>query len=234
MQRQNPKVRQNTSSKGNDKESASLILMMDLLELNGTAIGVLKEGVFFDKTYKNLRKCLLKNYNVREIISIPHDQFENTTTKTSIVIFDNTPNKTTEVVFSDLVVERYQEDKFQEIMGDVYLVENKDDIRELTDVIVSRASREELLKQPIVSLKGKDYGKKELIVGQGYQLVKLGDVCEFLPKSKRHASFGQSTGQFNFYTSSNKVQKCDVADYVEESLIVGDGGEANIKIDAYV
>jgi type I restriction enzyme S subunit len=52
-----------------------------------------------------------------------------------------------------------------------------------------------------------------------------------MPKSKRNASFGQSTGQYNFYTSSDKVQKCDVVDYNEECLIVGDGGVANIKID---
>jgi type I restriction-modification system DNA methylase subunit len=75
---------------GNDKESCSLMLVMDMLEIGGTCIGVLKEGVFFNKTYKNLRKCLIENYNVREIISVPSDQFENTSTKTSIIIFDNT------------------------------------------------------------------------------------------------------------------------------------------------
>ena len=75
---------------GNDKESVSLMLLMDIVEEGGTAIGVLKEGVFFSSKYKKLRKCLIENYNVREIISVPQDQFENTTTKTSIVIFDNT------------------------------------------------------------------------------------------------------------------------------------------------
>ena len=89
---------------GNDKESCSLMLIMDMVDVNGTAIGVLKEGVFFNKTYKDIRKCLVENFNVREIISVPQDQFENTSTKTSIVIFDNTKEKTTEVKFSDLVV----------------------------------------------------------------------------------------------------------------------------------
>ncbi len=63
--------------KGNDKEACSLILLMDILEVGGTAIGVLKEGVFFNSSYKDLRKCLIENYNVREIISVPPDQFEN-------------------------------------------------------------------------------------------------------------------------------------------------------------
>ena len=218
--------------KGNDKESCSLMLLMDILEVGGTAIGVLKEGVFFNKTYKDLRKCLVENFNVREVISVPQDQFENTSTKTSIIIFDNSEEKTTsEVKFSDLVVERYTEDKFAEVFGDIVVIENKDDIIGVSDTLVSQATREEILGNAICSLNGKDYNKKEIIVGQGYELVKLGDICEFMPKSKRNASFGEPTGQYNFYTSSDKVQKCDIADYNEECLIFGSGGVANIKLD---
>jgi type I restriction-modification system DNA methylase subunit len=94
---------------GNDKESASLILLMDMVDVNGTCIGVLKEGVFLNKIYKDLRKCLVENFNIREIISVPQDQFENTSTKTSIIIFDNTKEKTSNVKFLDLVVEKYKE-----------------------------------------------------------------------------------------------------------------------------
>lgn len=395
--------------KGNDKESCSLMLLMDIVEVGGTAIGVLKEGVLFNKTYKDLRKCLVEKYNVREIVSIPQDQFENTSTKTSIVIFDNTGEtgeKTTTVKFSELHVERFTEDKFAEAFGDIVIVENKGDISGVTDTAISTADRGDILANPICSLNGKDYGKKELVVGEGFELhslikicdiqlgtritkananngdipvygggditfytnnpnrpkntliisrfglskccvrflhdefylndnglsihtknknlqlyvnylllsekiqseiylnctngsvqhklnmnlfhnlqipipkteekiqewvdrisapyneknekqrklkeletfvqtriaeigekeecekVKLGDICEFLQKSKRHASFGQSTGQYNFYTSSDKVKKCDVADYAEKCLIIGSGGVANIKMDA--
>ena len=216
---------------GNDKESSSLILIMDMVDVNGTAIGVLKEGVFFNKTYKDIRKCLVENFNVREIISVPQDQFENTSTKTSIVIFDNTMEKTTKVKFSDLIVERYTEDKFEEIGGEIVLIENKDDICGISDKLISEATKGEIVKNPSCSLNGKDYNKREIIVGEGYELIKLGDICTFLQKSKRNASFGKSIGKYNFYTSSDKVQKCDIADYNEESLIIGDGGVANIKID---
>ena len=164
--------------KGNDKESCSLMLLMDILEVGGTAIGVLKEGVFFNKTYKDLRKCLVENFNVREVISVPQDQFENTSTKTSIVIFDNTEEKTSEVKFSDLVVERYTEDKFAEVFGDIVVIENKDDIVGVSDTLLSQASREEILGNAICSLNGKDYNKKEIVVGQGYELVKMGDICK--------------------------------------------------------
>jgi type I restriction-modification system DNA methylase subunit len=217
---------------GNDKESISLILMMELLDINGTCIGVLKEGVFFNKTYKDLRKVLIENFNVKEVISIPSDQFENTTTKTSIIIFDNTEEKTTNVIFRDLIVERYQENKFEEIINDIILTEMKDDIKGISDIIISQATKEELLNNNICSLNGKDYTKKKIKVNNNYKLVKLGNICEFLPKSKRNASFGKVKGKYNFYTSSDKVQKCDIADYNEESIIIGDGGIANIKLDS--
>ena len=164
--------------KGNDKESCSLMLLMDILEIGGTAVGVLKEGVFFGKTYKDLRKCLIENYNVREVICVPQDQFENTSTKTSIVIFDNTEEKTTEVKFSKLVVEKYTEDKFAEISGDIVLIENKGDIKDVKDVLVSQATRQQLLSNLKCSLDSNDYNKKEIDVDECYELVKLGDICE--------------------------------------------------------
>jgi len=164
--------------KGNDKESCSLILLMDIVDIGGTAIGVLKEGIFFNTKYKDLRKCLVENYNVREIISIPQNQFENTSTKTSIVIFDNTEEKTTEVIFRDLVVEKYDEDVFGEFNDELVIVENKGDIKCVVDEIVSQATREEILSNAICSLNSKDYNKKEIVVGEEYELVKLGDITE--------------------------------------------------------
>jgi len=163
---------------GNDKESCSLILIMQLLDIGGTAIGVLKEGVFFNKTYKDLRKHLIENYNVREVISVPQDQFENTSTKTSILIFDNTEEKTTEVIFSELLIERYTEDKFGEIEDCIYIFENKGDVKQVNCIQVSKATKADILSNANISLNMKDYIKKEIIVGEGYELVRLGDICE--------------------------------------------------------
>jgi restriction endonuclease S subunit len=163
---------------GNDKEACSLMLLMDMLDVGGTAIGVLKEGVFFNKTYKDIRKCLIENFNVREVISVPSDQFENTSTKTSIVIFDNTEDKTREVKFYDLVVERYEADKFVENNGVIMIAENMGDISGISDTLVSVATREELLANAICSLNAKDYNKKVIVCGEGYELVRLGDICQ--------------------------------------------------------
>jgi len=176
---------------GNDKESSSLILIMDMVDVNGTAIGVLKEGVLFNRTYKNIRKCLVEKFNVREIISVPQDQFENTSTKTSIVIFDNTIEKTSNVKFFELIVEKYTEDKFEEIDNEIILTEYKGDIYGIVDKLISEATKEEILNNTIYSLNGKEYNKKEIVVGEGYELVKLGNISDInmgsTPSTKNHS-----------------------------------------------
>jgi type I restriction enzyme S subunit len=151
---------------------------MELLAKNGTAIGVLKEGVFFNKTYKDLRKCLIENFNVVEIISVPQDQFENTSTKTSIIIFKNSNQKTKEVRFSDLVVEKNEVDEFAELNGEICMTKNKGDISNVSDKLISIASFEDITMNPICSLNAKDYNKKVIVCGKGYELVKLGDIAK--------------------------------------------------------
>ncbi len=63
------------------------------------------------------------------------------------------------------------------------------------------------------------------------EIKTLGDICKFICKSKRSASFGTDSGMYRFYTSSEKIKKCNVADYDEELIIIGDGGVANVKLD---
>jgi restriction endonuclease S subunit/type I restriction-modification system DNA methylase subunit len=166
--------------KGNDKEAASLILLMDLVDDEGTVIGVLKEGVYFDKKYKDLRKCLVQQFNVREVISVPSDQFENTSTKTSIIVFDNSTDKTSQVVFSEIVVEKYKDDVFEEQHNRILLKENKGDIKCVCEQHIATASRDDILGNGICSLNGKDYKNKENIYfcNEEYEMVKLGDICE--------------------------------------------------------
>ena len=65
----------------------------------------------------------------------------------------------------------------------------------------------------------------------GENVVKtLGEVCKFLPKSKRNAKYGENQGEYPFFKSSIKVNSyVNEPDYEEESLIIGDGGEPNIN-----
>lgn len=177
--------------KGNDKESCSLMLIMDTLAEGGTAIGVLKEGVFFNPAYKDLRRVLVDNFNVREVISVPNDQFENTTTKTSIVIFDHTPSQTTsQVVFRNLVVDKFEEDRFEEIHDHLVLVENKGDIRGLHEETVKVVTIAEIRKNENVSLLDKDYQNLDVLAGAGYELLPLGSITDICigatPSTKNH------------------------------------------------
>ena len=65
---------------------------------------------------------------------------------------------------------------------------------------------------------------------EGIVVKTLGEVCKFLPKSKRNAKYGIKEGLYPFFKSSTKVDSyIDEPDYEEESLIIGDGGEPNIN-----
>jgi restriction endonuclease S subunit len=74
-----------------------------------------------------------------------------------------------------------------------------------------------------------DEGEKEQY-DDGVVVKSLGDVCTFLPKSKRPASYGNTQGLYPFFTSSQECKKyCDEPDYTIECVIVGSGGTANVK-----
>ena len=179
----------------NDKEACSLILFMDLLAEDGVCIGVLKEGVFFDGKYSKIRGHLLENFDVTHVISVPNDAFENTTTKTSIIIFKK-KDETTKIIFSELVVETEEEDVFEEIDDEIQLVKNKGDVVEVYDKYLCTASLKELTAPTIIKSKSKgkevererfDYNldykkylKDETFCPEGYELKKLGDLCEII------------------------------------------------------
>lgn len=221
---------------GKDKEATSLILFMDLLDENGTCCAVLKEGVFFDAKYAKLRRHLLTKFNVEKIISVPSDQFENTTTKTSILVFHNT-KPTEHIDFYELTVDKYEDDVFEEKDDIMILAHNKNDIISVNSKLIKKIKSSKILEQKQVKLDHKLYDGENgfdnvlrLIPKQGFKMVKLGDLCDFMPKSKRNASFGEEIGQYNFYTSSDKVKKCDVADYITECILIGTGGNGCIHL----
>jgi len=170
---------------GKDKESCSLILMMATLDIDGTCAAIVKEGVMFDKKYKNLRKCLIENFNVKEVISLPFKQFENTSTKTSIIIFMNSKEKTHEVKFSKLNMVTFEKDKFEERDQKIFLTEMKGDISGCEEVPVSIGSIQEIESNEIFSLNGQIYTKTSIKCTDQYKLVKIKDLCEFNPKSTK-------------------------------------------------
>ncbi len=71
--------------------------------------------------------------------------------------------------------------------------------------------------------------KKKVFISS-FPKVKIKEIFEFKPKSKRPASFANKFGSFPFFTSSKKVLKCDIADFTDEHIIIGDGGKLSIHI----
>ena len=171
-------IEENDLKTCNDKEACSLVLMMKLLSKNGICVGVLKEGVFFDKKYGSIRKHLIENFNVKYIVSVPQDQFENTSTKTSIIIFENTEQKTTEIEFYDLIIKKQNDDVFEEVEGEIELTVYKDEIIDVTDKLICKCKIDEIDKD--YSLNYKKYLKNDIKVQKGFELVRLGDVCKFV------------------------------------------------------
>ena len=158
-----------------DKESVSLLLMMVVLEEGGTAVGVLKEGVFFDKKYAHVRKALIENFKVEKIVSVDANQFENTKTKTSIIKFSNT-GKTERIEFFDLTVEKEENFVLKENENGTYEIDKiKDRIIGVKENYLTSASYEDIVENDY-TLNHKKYNIKEIVPGDDYKLVRLGDI----------------------------------------------------------
>ena len=223
-------IKKNDLKTCNDKEACSLVLFMALLNDDGVCAGVLKEGVFFDKKYRSIRKCLIENFNVKYVISVPQDQFENTSTKTSIVIFENTKKKTSEIIFYDLNVKKEKDDVIEKVGSEYQLVKCKDDIIEVVEKEVCRCTVDDM--EDDYSLNYKNYLKNDIKVQEGFELVKLGNIIKYDKKSNRKASYALEEGTYNFYTSSEKIKKCNDADFKKDTrIILGTGGKSSLFID---
>lgn len=230
-----------------DKESCSLLLFMDLLNENGTCIAVMKEGVFFDGKYSTLRGVLIDNYNITDVVSVPQNAFENTSTKTSIIKF-TAGSKTKKIKFSELVVEVEEEDVF-EIKEDekVHLTKNKGEIKNVKQKDLCYATYKQICEPTIVkdkkgkekerydySLNYKNYKDNVVYCPERYELKKLGDICDILPTTKHKTEEGLEEGKYRFYNSSQNIKLyTNVYEIDKLSLIIGNGGNANIHIDTY-
>jgi len=168
----------------NDKEACSLILLMDMLEVGGTCCAILKEGVFFDGKYSKLRKVLVDNFNITDIISVPQNAFENTSTKTSIIIFHNN-GQTKTINFSELNVLVEENDVFDIVNGRVVMIKIKDEINKVVENQLCVATYNQIAIQNKTkfdySLNYKNYKEYHVVCPEGYELKRLSDICEINP-----------------------------------------------------
>ena len=84
----------------------------------------------------------------------------------------------------------------------------------------------------LYSLNMKDYKDYKVVCPEGYELKNIRDISKFDGKSKRLANFANENGKYRYYSSGQKILKCDVADFKNElSIIIGHSGDGCIFID---
>jgi type I restriction-modification system DNA methylase subunit/restriction endonuclease S subunit len=211
-----------------------------MLNINGKCAVVLPDGQdLFSKTNTSLvaiREYLVKTCDLKEIIYLPSGIFTYTSIKTCVFYFvkkiEGTEVLETKIKFSKTQKEIGREYIFskthQTTTVKFYNYDFNGNVKNL------------LVEVPIVKFASNSYSlnyaeymkdeTKEEQYEDGVVIRTLGEVCEFLPKSKRQASYGEKQGQYPFYTSSQTCSKyCNEYDYKDECLIIGTGGNANIK-----
>ena len=226
--------------KSNNAVSLFIQAIIYMLNINGKAAVVLPDGQdLFSKTNTTLiaiREYLMKTCDLKEIIYLPSGIFTYTSIKTCVFYFVK-KREGTDVLETKIKVSKTQKEtgrgyKFskthQTTKVKFYDYNPYEDVKNLlVEVPIEK------IMSNAYSLNYAEYMKDETEEEQyedGVVVKTLGEVCKFLPKSKRQASYGEKNGEYPFYTSSQTCSKyCDEYDYEDECLIIGTGGNANIK-----
>ena len=194
---------------GTKSEPLFLQLMLKSLNPNGRCAVIVPDGVLFNEAslHSETRKYLIENLNLKKVISLGDKLFLNTGVKSSILYFVN-DGQTETTEFSTIKL----------LNG------------EIIETNIINASYDDLVKNKY-NLSVNKYIKLDVNESYNIEYKKLSEICTFLPKSKKSASYGSDNGKYPFFTSSNVLNKySDEADYNERCLIFGTGGNANIKI----
>jgi len=108
-------------------------------------------------------------------------------------------------------------------------IDRQQEIVKYLDFIYEKANKTSTAKIEELKQLNKFCLNNQKIFGEN-SLQNLGNLCKFLPKSKRQASYGEASGLYPFYTSSQICSKfSNTYDYDQESLIIGTGGTSNVK-----
>jgi type I restriction enzyme S subunit len=112
-------------------------------------------------------------------------------------------------------------------------LEKQNEIVEYLDFIYEKSIKSSNEKIEDIKKVNKYYLNLNIKFNKEIEIKTLGNVCEFLPKTKKlQAKDGLITGLYNFYTSSqNKLLFINECEYNDYSIIIGRGGSASIHYD---
>ncbi len=193
----------------NKKNDVVLASQLVLYKTRKMGILIIKDGEeTTSKKFKNYRKYMSENCIIKKILKIPSGAFSHTNVQTAAIYFIKKEGKQTEnIQFLEL-----NHDSTQII--ELCNISNKD------------------LKNNNYSWNSDDYliniATEKLLNNTSCPMMKLGDIIKFEKKSKRKSSYKKQTGKHNFYVCSNKIHKCDEADYTKDKILIGGGGKFNV------
>ena len=181
-----------------DKVSAGVQLAMATLSADGGVCSiVLPQGFFANKSYTSLRKKIAEEYKIWFIVDIASGSFLNTSTKTSMMVFQKGVGSTDKVTFIGLDEKPLVETTLEELRSKHY------------------------------SLNYKHYLPQTAVEVEGFEMVKLGDIVSFkAEKSKKDKSSYTyidigSVDRGNF-KAGDTIAKADLPGRAQYSVKVGD------------
>lgn len=211
-----------------------------MLKVGGTCAVVLPDGQeLFSKTnkiFRTVREYLFRTCEVREIIYLPAGVFTYTTIRTCVMYFSKKrdPHSVLDV--------KIKMSKTLKETGRVYQFTNTHESSRVrfceynpdtdTKTDIADVCIEDIVKNAY-AINVMHYCSHPVSSPSTACVQSLGDICDFLPKSKRKAAYGKREGAYPFFTSSARVDRfVDTPDYTEECIIIGTGGTANVKYSA--
>jgi hypothetical protein len=187
---------------------------------------------------------LLRTCDLKEVIYLPNKVFDYTAIKTCVFYFEKKRNGNEVLeVSSDGKNCNFLNNDFATNVVSFYTSEFTEDRENVVKTFVGSLTMDDI-RQNQFSLSFSEYKKKEeddkkrklreLSSPKKTEFLTLKDICKFLPKSKRSAKHGKPEGLYPFFKSSNEVTTfVDEPDFQKESIIIGDGGEANVNFGTH-
>ena len=218
-----------------DKVSAGVQLGMSTLSKDGVCALVLPQGFFFGASKKciELRKKLIEEYNVHYVVDIPSGAFTNTSTKTSMIVFqagkqteniqfiDANQKELSKVNIENLREKNYSLNFKQYIQQDDKPIEGFEMVK-LGDVasFIKDKSTKEKSSYLYIDIGSVDKGKlkieesikKENLPGRAQYNVKVGDILigTVRPNLEHYLLITSELYRDNFIVSNGfSIIRCD-------------------------
>lgn len=226
--------------KSNSAVPLFLQAIIHMLKVNGRCAVVLPNGKDLYKKSDSLvqiREYLMKTCDLKEVLHLPSGVFTHTPINTCVFYFikkrEGNDVLETKIKFSKTQKETGREYKFSKIHQTTKV--KFYDYNPYTDI------KNLLLEVNIKDIENNGYSLNyaEYLIdtdnnySDGVNVKELGEITIFLPTTKHYTNIGKEDGIYRFYNSSQNGKKLylDTYEINDLSLIIGNGGNANVHID---